>query len=101
MTTENGPITIKDLPFSFDVTLKSQNTLIKFDKLDDENHSYTGFCLTVKRKRSLGQLLGAFYYPMASFALLSMISYLIKPDIVSILKLLENKYHTRINKIVY
>ena len=42
MTTENGPIKIKDLPFSFDVTLKSQQTLIKFDKLDDANHSYTG-----------------------------------------------------------
>ena len=88
MTTDDGPIIINNLPFSFDLTLESQQTLTKFDKLDDTNHSYTGMCLTAKRKRSLGQfrqLLGSFYYPMASFALLSMISFLIKPDVVSTL----------------
>merc|ERR1712008_241988 len=41
--------------------------------------SFTGMLLTIKRK-SYGQLLSGYYYPTASFALLSMISFLIKPD---------------------
>ena len=44
--------------------------------------SYTGIALRMRRK-SLGQLLSGFFYPSAAFALLSMISFLIKPDMVS------------------
>ena len=36
----------------------------------------------------LGQLLSGYYYPSGSFALLSIISYLIKPDMVSCLVLI-------------
>merc|ERR1712008_263366 len=43
--------------------------------------SFTGMLLTIKRK-SYGQLLSGYYYPTASFALLSMISFLINPDVV-------------------
>ena len=46
------------------------------------NYSYTGMKMKLKRK-SLGHLTVGYYYPTASFSLLSMISYLINPDIVS------------------
>ena len=44
--------------------------------------SYTGMHLMLKRK-TMGHLDSAYYYPTSSFAILSMISYLIKPDMVS------------------
>jgi hypothetical protein len=49
------------------------------------------------KRKSLGQLLGAFYYPTSSFAFLSMISFLIKPDVVRYV--LCNKLSN--NKIMY
>ena len=51
----------------------------------ETNLSYTGMLIKMKRKK-FGQLLGGFYYPTTSFALLSMISYVIKPDMVSSLE---------------
>ena len=55
-----------------------------FEKIDSYGnaHSYTGMLIKMKRK-SLGFLLGSYYYPTGIFALLSMISFLISPDIVS------------------
>ena len=73
------PIILDHLPFPFEFQLES---LPAFEKVYDDNYSYTGMLLKMRRK-SLGQLLSGYYYPTASFAFLSMISYLIKPDVVS------------------
>ena len=74
------PIILDHLPFPFEFQLES---LPAFEKVyDDLNFSYTGMLLKMRRK-SLGQLLSGYYYPTASFAFLSMISYLINPEIVS------------------
>merc|ERR1711902_273965 len=43
------------------------------------NFSYTGMNIKMRRK-FLGQLLSSNYYPTGSFALLSLISFLINPD---------------------
>ena len=48
----------------------------------DELYSYTGMILKLERN-SLGKLLSGFYYPTTAFAILSLISYLINPDVVS------------------
>ena len=48
----------------------------------DELYSYTGMILKLERN-SLGKLLSGFYYPTTAFATLSLISYLINPDVVS------------------
>ena len=45
----------------------------------DEEYSYAGLLIKLKRK-SFGQLLSGYYYPTASFAILSLISFLISPD---------------------
>ena len=74
------PIILNHLPFPFEFQLAA---LPAFEKVYDDNYSYTGMLLKMKRK-SLGQLLSGYYYPTTSFALLSMISYLIKPDQVFI-----------------
>ena len=52
-------------------------------KYDFGTYPLTGMIIKMKRK-SLGLLLGGYYYPTTAFALLSMISFLINPDIVSI-----------------
>ena len=44
--------------------------------------SMTGMHLKIKRK-SLGLLLSGYYYPTTSFALFSMVSFIINPDVVS------------------
>ena len=86
LSTESGgePIILDNLPFpfefqlvvlpNFEVKTNRRNNLVTF--------SYTGIALRMRRK-SLGQLLSGFFYPSAAFALLSMISFLIKPDMVS------------------
>ena len=58
------------------------------EDISEESMSYTGMIIKLRRK-SLGHLSSSYYYPTASFALLSLISYLIKPDIVSSLLLLR------------
>ena len=75
------PITINNFAFPYEFHLQS---LSEFQKSNSYgfNYSYTGMLMKVQRK-SLGQLLSGYYYPTASFALLSMISFLIKPEKVS------------------
>ena len=86
LSTKSGgdPIILENLSFpfefqlvvlpNFEVKTNRRNNLVTF--------SYTGIALRMRRK-SLGQLLSGFFYPSAAFALLSMISFLIKPDMVS------------------
>ena len=80
--TREGSINIKNLTFPFDLKIESQHAFMRVNKLDDKTHSYTGMCFTMRRN-SYGQLFGGFYFPTLSFAVLSLVSYLIKPDIVS------------------
>jgi hypothetical protein len=83
LSTNSGgdPIILDNLPFQFEFQLVS---LPNFELMHKQTwpFSYTGIVLKMKRK-SLGQLLIGYFYPTASFALLSMISFLIKPDMVS------------------
>ena len=59
------PIKQKFLRGSFNYNISSAGILIRL------------------RRNSLGQLLSGYYYPTTSFALLSMISFLINPDVVN------------------
>ena len=86
--TEEEPIIIKKLFKSYEIKLE---TLPQFEWISiignnkhtfTGNYSYTGMKMKLKRK-SLGHLTVGYYYPTGSFSLLSMISYLINPDIVS------------------
>ena len=72
------PIIITDLPFPYEFQLES---LPSFNKEYQSygNFSYTGMNIKMRRK-FLGQLLSSYYYPTGSFALLSLISFLINPD---------------------
>ena len=74
------PIIINNLVFPYEFHLQSLSEFQKFNSYD--YHSYTGMLMKVHRK-SLGQLLSGYYYPTGSFALLSMISFLINPEKVS------------------
>ena len=75
------PIIINNLAFPYEFNLQS---LPVFQKSNSYNstYSYTGMVMKIQRK-SLGLLLSGYYYPTASFAILSMISFLIKPEKVS------------------
>ena len=75
------PIILDNLAFPYEFQLRSLPVFQKSNSYG-YTYSYTGMLMKIKRK-SLGQLLPGFYYPTASFALLSMISFLIKPDMVS------------------
>ena len=81
--TQNGgnPIILNTLLFPFEFQLLS---LPNFEKKDKYmiSYSWTSIVLKMQRK-SPGQLLIGYFYPTASFALLSVISFLIKPDVVS------------------
>ena len=81
-TTRDGatPIIIDDLPYPFEFEIQSIPTFNR--TIGDWTYSSTGMLLIMKRK-SFRKLTSGFYYPTASFALLSMISFLIKPDVVS------------------
>ena len=74
-----APILIRDS--RFDIEVKSLPPFIKF--VEFEACSYAGIRLLMKRK-SVGQLLSGYYYPTASFAIVSSISFLINPDVVCI-----------------
>ena len=80
--TNDSQIVIKNLPFPFDVTLESIKVFSKVRKLNQKTFYHTGMCLKIKRKAPY-RLLTSFYYPTTAFALLSMLSFLINPDIVS------------------
>ena len=64
------------LPFEFELeALLIKQTSFNF------NISSAGILVRMRRN-SLGQLLSGYYYPTTSFAMLSMISFLINPDVV-------------------
>ena len=65
------------LPFEFEL-----EALAIKQKSFNFNVSSVGI-LIIMRRHSLGQLLSGYYYPTASFALLSLVSFLINPDVVS------------------
>ena len=73
------PIIIDYSCLRFDFQLQSVATK---EKDAGYNISYTGMLVRIKRN-SLGLLLSGYYYPSASFAFLSMISFLIHPEVVS------------------
>ena len=70
-----------NLPFTFHLS-----SLESYEWTDPNDgatvsYSFTGLVMKISRK-SYGKLLSGYYYPMAAFAVLSMISFLIKPDVV-------------------
>ena len=85
---EEEPIILYKLFKSYEVKLETRPQFEYFSIIGNNKHkftgnySYTGMKMKLKRK-SLGHLTVGYYYPTASFSLLSMISYLINPDIVS------------------
>ena len=78
---QDDPIVLNNLPHPFEFQFKF---LPPYEKIDAYNYSHAYVGMEIKMVRnSLGELLSGYYYPMAAFAFLSMISFLIKPDIVS------------------
>jgi hypothetical protein len=75
------PIILRDLPHPYEFEFKFKPAFQKFNA-DNYSTSYSGMEIKMKRK-TLGELLIGYYYPMAAFAILSMISFLINPDVVS------------------
>ena len=75
-----NPLILDDLalPFGFELEVLPNKEMDY-----SYNVSMAGILIQIERE-SLGQLLSSFYYPTASFALLSMMSFLIKPDVVSL-----------------
>ena len=82
-TTEDGPFELNDLPFPFQLKIESLPTSSRFDTDRKRSFSYTGMCFTIYRTTK-GHLISSYYQPTASFAILSTMSYLIKPDVVCI-----------------
>ena len=75
------PIILDNLTFPYEFHLQSLPVFQKSNSYGS-TYSYTGMIMKIQRK-SLGLLLSGYYYPTASFAILSMISFLIKPEKVS------------------
>ena len=74
------PAIIDNSPLPFEFQLNSLGAKeVRFGNL---NLSKTGMSIRIKRK-SLGLLLSGYYYPTTSFALFSMVSFIINPDVVS------------------
>ena len=84
-----GPIIIENstLPFEFQVESLAE----KERKYSHIGVSMAGIHLKIKRK-SLGLLLSGYYYPTTSFALFSMVSFIINPDVVSLMCEFLNTY---------
>ena len=80
-TMNENPITMNRVYQSYQLTLESLPT-VDF-MVDCNNYSSTGIKFLLTRK-SLGHLASTYFYPTGSFAFLSMISFLVKPEIVSI-----------------
>ena len=71
-------------PFEFQLeSIEACNKTIADNYGNDYYHSHTGMRIKMERK-SLGLLASKYYYPTATFAILSLISFLIDPDVVSI-----------------
>ena len=66
----------------FDITLEPMETISK--SVDGFNYPYAGMRIYLVRQ-NMGLLAGGFYLPMFLFSTLSLISYLIKPEIVSLI----------------
>ena len=64
----------------FNITLESLEELPILE--EGRNHSYTGVKM-VFRRNNLGLLTGGFYFPTLVFALLSLLSFVINPEVVS------------------
>ena len=64
----------------FNITLESLEELPILE--EGRNHSYTGVKM-VFRRNNLGRLAGGFYFPTLVFSLLSLLSFAIKPEVVS------------------
>ena len=73
------PIVLKNVASPFEFELSS---ITNFTRIYDKKYSYTGLSIRFNRK-SLGLLISGFYVPTGSFALVSLISYLINADSVS------------------
>ena len=82
VSTKSGgdSIILDGLPFPFEFRLMILPAF-ELRNIYNVTYSYTGIVLKMRRK-SPGQLLCGYFYPTAAFALLSMISFLIKPDVV-------------------
>ena len=84
MTARDGPIILTSLPFPFEVQISYLPSFKEFNSFTGMEVYIAGMSLSLKRS-SMGHLSSGYYYPTTAFALLSMISYLINPDIVSLL----------------
>ena len=76
----DDPLILYDLGLPYEFELEALPTK-EMDIDYNYNVSQAGMVIKIK-KRSLGQLLSGYYYPTASFAMLSMVSFLIHPDVV-------------------
>ena len=76
----DDPLILYDLGLPYEFELEALPTKEK-DIDYNYNVSQAGMVIKIK-KRSLGQLLSGYYYPTTSFALLSMVSFLINSDVV-------------------
>ena len=77
------PLFIDELALPFEFELEALPIKQKFLRGGfNYNISSAGILIRLRRN-SLGQLLSGYYYPTTSFALLSMISFLINPDVVN------------------
>ena len=72
------PLVLEDLALPFRIELEVLPTK---EKDYGYNVFQTGILIRIKRE-SLGLLLSGYYYPTTSFAVLSMMSFLINPDVV-------------------
>ena len=72
------PLILEDLALPYRLELE---VLPIREKYIGYNVSQAGILIRMERK-SLGQLFSGYYYPTASFALLSMVSFVINPDVV-------------------
>ena len=66
------------LPYSFSILGKKEFPITNYEW----DYPAIGIRIRLKRK-TLGTLIGGFYIPTALFAILSMISFFINPDVVS------------------
>ena len=86
------PLFIDELALPFEFELKALPIKQKF-LMGGFNYNISSAGILIRlRRNSLGQLLSGYYYPTTSFALLSMISFLINPDVVSSCFSLSKKY---------
>ncbi len=89
----NIPMVVDRLRLPFEVTLTPRKSYRKFLSSYQANFSYTGVELFLQRDR-LGKLAAGYFLLTGTFAILSILSFFINPDVVSdiriILKILAN-----------